>query len=254
MPTFKRDYFRAHHYRDVEAAKTYDERKLGSSVKARYYRAAQKALDQALRLLPDGSRILDMPCGTGRWTEFIIRKRMKYVGGDISREMMGVCRENHKAVLKAFDLIQLDGAALPFQDQTFDAILTFKFLSLLPEDIRLDVLRELRRVTRHYLIAQSKHLRTFSPWRTFKIFASRILGKTWRVKKYETRAKLLPQIESAGFRLIARLPIRASILDFLWPFNLEYLAVLESAERGVRNKAVSSVGRAKRVFDYSRWA
>jgi ubiquinone/menaquinone biosynthesis C-methylase UbiE len=235
MAASRRDYFRAYHYRDAASAKTYDQRKFGSRTRARYNRATQKTLDRALRLLPDGSRILDMPCGTGRWTEFVIRKRMEYVGGDISREMMDVCLEKHKKTLKAFDLVQLDGTSLPFQEGVFDAVLTFKFLSLLPEDIRLDVLKELRRVTRRYLIAQSKHMRTFCPWRTLKIFFSRIFHATWRVRKHKTRVQLPRQIQSAGFRPVARLPIRTSILDFLWPFNLEYLAVLESAECGVRN-------------------
>ncbi|MFH1740022.1 MAG: class I SAM-dependent methyltransferase [bacterium] len=227
MAKFTRDYFRKYHYRDAESAGTYDERKFGSPAKARYNRATQKALSQALCLLADDSRILDMPCGTGRWTEFIIRKRMRYVGGDISLEMMNVCLQKHETIRKAFDLARMDGSTLPFADKTFDALLTFKFLSLLPEEIRLDVLREFRRVTRRYLIAQSQHLRTFCPWRTLKLFVARLFGISWRVKKYETRASLLPLIKSAGFRVVARQPIRCSILDFLWPFNLEYLAVLE---------------------------
>jgi len=230
MTALTRDYFRKYHYRDAESAETYDDRKFGSPAEARYNRATRRALDNVLRLLQDGSYILDMPCGTGRWTEFVIRKRMNYVGGDISMEMMNVCLQKHETVRKAFDLVQLDATALPFLDKTFDAVLTFKFLSLLPEEIRLDVVREMRRVTRSYLIAQSQHLRTFCPWRTLKLFVSRLFGISWRVKKYERRARLLPLIESAGFRVVGRQSIRRSIRDYLWPFNLEYLAILETEE------------------------
>ena len=76
-------------------------------------------------------------------------------------------------------------------------------------------------------MTQSQHLRTFCPWRAIRVSVSRFMGITWRVRKYETRARLLPLIQSAGFRLVARVPIRCSFLDFLWPFDLEYLAVLE---------------------------
>jgi ubiquinone/menaquinone biosynthesis C-methylase UbiE len=222
-----KEYFRKYHYRNAEAARTYDDRKFGSPSLARYNRATEKALDRALRLLPDGSRVLDIPCGTGRWTEFIIRKRMEYVGGDISLEMMQVCLEKYAGIRRAFDLVQLDGTALPFPDKSFDAVLCFKFLSLLPQEIRLEVLREFRRVTRRYLIAQSQHLRTFCPWRALKLLFAKVFGIEWRTKKYQTRGELLPQIESVGFRTVARIRIIRSFLDVLWPFDLEYLAVLE---------------------------
>jgi ubiquinone/menaquinone biosynthesis C-methylase UbiE len=152
---------------------------------------------------------------------------MEYVGGDISLEMMQVCLEKYAGIRKAFDLVQLDGTALPFPDRAFDAVLSFKFLSLLPQEIRLEVLREFRRVTRRYLIAQSQHLRTFCPWRALKLLFAKVFGIEWRTKKYQTRGELLPQIESVGFRTVARIRIIRSFLDVLWPFDLEYLAVLE---------------------------
>ena len=48
--------------------------------------------------------MLDLPAGTGRWTDLCVRRKLRYMGGDISREMLNVARKQareHRQVLLA---------------------------------------------------------------------------------------------------------------------------------------------------------
>jgi SAM-dependent methyltransferase len=222
------EYIRKYKYRDAELAQSYDQRKFEATSSRRKDQAAtRRALDSALRFLQDGQLILDLPAGTGRWTDFVLGRRFRYIGGDIAREMLHVTQDKHAGISRAFGLAQMDATALPLPDQSVDCVMTFKFLSLLPENIRTQALKEMHRISRKYLIAQSKHLRYWDPVLQLKLRFSRLTGATWRIKKYESRRALPGQISSAGWNLVCRIAIRPFWWNYLWPFGVEYLAVYE---------------------------
>ena len=219
--------FRKYRYRDEQVARKYDEIRFGAGERQRLDLATRKSLSHALRFLSDGDAVLDLPAGTGRFTDLCVRRKLRYVGGDISREMLHVALDKHASIAKAFSLVQCDATALPFPDASFECVLAFKFLSLLPEDMRAKVLAEMRRVSRRYLIAQSGYLRSFDPWLALRLGLSRLFGQEWRVRKWAQRRALPSQIAAAGWRLVARVPVRTSPLSHLWPFGVPYLAVYE---------------------------
>ena len=226
--------FRKYRYRDEEVAEQYDEIRFGSGPRRRHDLATRRSLSHALRFLSDGNAVLDLPAGTGRWTDLCVRRKLRYVGGDISREMLNVARKKHERIEKSFSLVQCDATALPFPDASFDCVLAFKFLSLLPEEMRAKVLAELRRVSRRYLVAQSGYLRSFDPWLALRLGLSRLFGQEWRVRKWAQRSALPGQIEAAGWRPLTRVPVRAGLRSYLWPFGVPYLAVYEREESGAR--------------------
>lgn len=219
--------FRKYRYRDAKVAEEYDEIRFGSGARRSLDLATRKSLSHALRFLSDGNAVLDLPAGTGRWTDLCVRRKLRYVGGDISREMLLVAKKKHDSIAKSFSMVQCDATALPFPDASFDCVLAFKFLSLLPEEMRAKVLREMRRVSRRYLVAQSGYLRSFDPWLALRLWLSRLTGQEWRVKKWAQRTALAGQIAAAGWRPVARVPVRAGLRSYLWPFGVPYLAVYE---------------------------
>lgn len=224
--------FRKYRYRDPKLAEQYDELRFGSGARRRHDIATRRGLAHALRFLSDGNAVLDLPAGTGRWTDLCVRRRLRYVGGDISREMLSVARKKHESIAKSFSLVQCDATALPFPDASFDCVLAFKFLSLLPEEMRAKVLTELRRVSRRYLIAQSGYLHSWDPWLALRLLLSRLVGHEWRVRKWAQRSALPGQIAAAGWRPVARVPVRSGLLSYLWPFGVPYLAVYEREGSG----------------------
>jgi SAM-dependent methyltransferase len=224
--------FRKYRYRDPAVAEQYDEIRFGSGARQRLDQATRRSLSHALRFLSDGDAVLDLPAGTGRFTDLCVRRKLRYVGADISREMLGVARKKHESIAKSFSLVQCDATALPFPDGAFECVLAFKFLSLLPEEMRSNVLGEMRRVSRRYLIAQSGYLRSFDPWLALRLALSRLFGQEWRVRKWAQRSALPSQIAAAGWRPVTRVPVRAGLFSVLWPFGTPYLAVYEREPSG----------------------
>jgi SAM-dependent methyltransferase len=224
--------FRKYRYRDAKVAAEYDEIRFGSRARRRHDLATRRSLAHGLRFLSDGSPVLDLPAGTGRFTDLCVRRKLRYIGADISRQMLDVARGKHESIAKSISLVQCDATALPFPDASFDCVLAFKFLSLLPEDVRAKVLGEMRRVSRRYLIAQSGYLRSFDPWLGLRLRFSRLLGQEWRVRKWAQRSALPGQIAAAGWRPVVRIPVRAGLLSYLWPFGVPYLAVYEREGSG----------------------
>src|SRR3954454_179501 len=81
---YKRDF-----YRSSQVADDYDFHRF--STPERQKRNARKwaAIQKALSLTTGVRTILDLPCGTGRFTGALARNGYEIVGSDISMEMLG---------------------------------------------------------------------------------------------------------------------------------------------------------------------
>jgi SAM-dependent methyltransferase len=72
-----------------------------------------------LRLLGDGpSRLLDVGCGTGAHTAAIAERGWTVTGVDVSEDQLQLARE------RGIDVVVADAAALPFGDESFDAVVS----------------------------------------------------------------------------------------------------------------------------------
>ena len=97
-----------------------------------------------------GKNILDVGCGTGVMSLLALQKgAAKAVCGDISNYMLERARD--KAVRQGYgvdriDFRQLDAESLPFEDASFDAVMTGMTLGLLPDQDK--AIREMVRVLR----------------------------------------------------------------------------------------------------------
>jgi len=73
----------------------------------------------ALRLLGDGpGRLLDVGCGTGAHTAVFAEHGWSAVGIDISEDQLRRARE------RGVEVVQADAADLPFEDSSFDAVIS----------------------------------------------------------------------------------------------------------------------------------
>ena len=81
--SYKKDF-----YRDADVAADYDQHRFTTPRRQRRnirkWRAIHRALDEA----GDVRTVLDLPCGTGRFTGHFARNDLETVGGDISLQMM----------------------------------------------------------------------------------------------------------------------------------------------------------------------
>jgi SAM-dependent methyltransferase len=152
-------------YRNLEAARAYDrDRFQDEPAKRRRDRNTQEAILRALREPGTIRSVLDLPCGTGRLTRLLVEGGFEYTGADQAEAMLTVAREKC-ADLPGLRLLTADASRLPFGDASFDGIVSVRFLNLFPSDLRLPFLAEMRRVSRRFLLAESRYSRELAWWR-----------------------------------------------------------------------------------------
>ncbi|APV44759.1 demethylmenaquinone methyltransferase / 2-methoxy-6-polyprenyl-1,4-benzoquinol methylase [Dehalogenimonas formicexedens] len=98
--------------------------------------------------LKDTDQVLDICCGTGSTTAIIAEEvnQGKIIGVDLSPDMLAVARKKVPAQWVGFERASVD--ALPFGDNSFDAVLCTYGLHEIPRAIRAGALKEVFRVLR----------------------------------------------------------------------------------------------------------
>ena len=103
---------------------------------------------EAVAAMPDGTTILDVPCGGG----ITLRRlrpdqRVHYVAADISATMLRRAREHVAAGAAAtVHFVECDITSMPFEDNEFDLVICFSGLHCLPDPAA--AVREMARCVR----------------------------------------------------------------------------------------------------------
>ncbi|HYA92128.1 MAG TPA: class I SAM-dependent methyltransferase [Thermodesulfobacteriota bacterium] len=112
----------------------------------------KRIISKLIRLTGGKGIALDIPCGTGRLSHLILANGYKWIGGDISLEMMAESRKRLDGLEDSFWNIRLDAEAMAFKDNSIDCIFSIRFIYHIPVEIRHRMLQEMRRVTKKWLI------------------------------------------------------------------------------------------------------
>jgi len=139
-------------YQSKKAAKTYDHTRFRSPKGIFLDRREKKLIGGLLSHLPKGSLVLDLACGTGRITEFLLSRGYKVWGADISKEMLKVAEEKLSSLGKSVNFYQAEAEDLPFEGKIFDSATCIKLFGHIPPEIRIKILQELKRVTKGPLV------------------------------------------------------------------------------------------------------
>lgn len=166
----------------------------------RKQRAEMKLIRRAFRLVPEGARVLDVPCGGGRATVFLAENGYQMTSADLSDSMLRIARENiHQAGLEILVESQ-DVEKLTYADRSFDAIICFRLFHHFPNaEIRQRAVRELCRVADQFIV-----ISYFSP----HSFTS--LKRQWRAARGGRRshkhatplAEVRRYFAAAGFQFV----------------------------------------------------
>lgn len=130
---------------DQEAAQ-YDALRY-TSTEGRFFSNLELTVLKSWMPLGPGKRILDMPAGTGRLSIALSQSGATVIGADISRNMLAEAdtKAAHDEATRVH-FVQGSGVQLPFPDNTFDAVASFKFFHLVPNDRKPLFIQELTRV------------------------------------------------------------------------------------------------------------
>ncbi len=110
-------------------------------------RREKEAVLSALGPIEEGRRVLEVACGTGRFTTMLADQGADIVGLDISREMLEQGRQNaaEAGLSDTVEFVRGDASRLPFPDDHFDTVVAMRFFHLMDDPVPFA--RELRRVS-----------------------------------------------------------------------------------------------------------
>ncbi len=202
-------------------------------------RREKRAVLDALAPVEDRS-ILEVACGTGRFTTMLAERGADIVGLDISAAMLGQGREKAGSVgvSDRVEFMRGDAARLPFPDDHFDAVFAMRFFHL--ADTPASFLAEMRRVA-----CEQVFFDTFNRFSTRSLYnwalpmGSRLYS-SWEVDRLLDGAGL--ELESAEH-------------DFLVPYGL-YRKLPNRLAAGFRavDTAVRSAPGGDRLASVSYWS
>lgn len=143
--------YRARLQEEADAARYATRFERGS--RARIDRREQRAVRRIFASLPDCRTVLDVPCGAGRFLRALAECDRRVIGVDAARAILAHAQARARNAAIPAVWIQGDAARLPLRDEAVDAVFCNRLLHhiLKPEE-RAVILRELRRVTRRYVI------------------------------------------------------------------------------------------------------
>jgi SAM-dependent methyltransferase len=199
------DYaFKKQFYRDGAVALDYDFHRFGTGRRARRNARKWRTILAALERTSRVETILDLPCGTGRFTGHLAERGYQVVGSDISIEMMRLARDKTAAAAGVRGYLQADAEALPFRADSVDCVLCIRFLFHVDPATRVRMLREMSRVSRRWLIVDYRHRYSgrYVLWRLRKA-----LGLTKTELPRVSRKQMEQEFRDAGLAVAEVVPV-----------------------------------------------
>jgi ubiquinone/menaquinone biosynthesis C-methylase UbiE len=118
----------------------------------------QRLVWRAVRHAGNIQWVLDVPCGTGRLLRGLARHIPHSIGADVSRDMIDFSRQHShfkRRTVGHLEYVQCDAKSLPFHNDTFDLVVSGRFLHHLyhlSQAERIQVMREFARVSRRWVL------------------------------------------------------------------------------------------------------
>ncbi|MDF3021140.1 MAG: SAM-dependent methyltransferase, type 11 [Steroidobacteraceae bacterium] len=206
---YKRDF-----YRSDSVAEDYDFHRFSSPERqkrnVRKWAAIRKALSQTTGV----RTILDLPCGTGRFTGALAREGFEVVGSDISHEMLKKAASIPDGKQKAiYGYLQANAEHLPLRTDSLDCVVCIRFMMHVDAATRVRMLNEFRRVSRRWVIVDYRHKYTFRYVLTHT-FGKLGLGRSPLDRV--SREDLEQEFRDAGLSIRSVIRVSAPLLSDKW--------------------------------------
>jgi SAM-dependent methyltransferase len=130
---------------------------------------------KALRLAGDPARVLDLPCGAGRfWPMLLEKPERTLLAADNSPDMLATARHAQPQALERTWLFQTSVFAIDLEDEAVDGVFCMRLLHHVGEAAhRLAMLREFHRVARKTLVVSLWVDGNYKAWRRKRLEARR---------------------------------------------------------------------------------
>ena len=206
---YKRDF-----YRSDSVAEDYDFHRFSSPERQKRNVRKWAAIRKALAQTTGVRTILDLPCGTGRFTGALAREGFEVVGSDISHEMLKKAASIPDGKQKAiYGYLQANAEHLPLRTDSLDCVVCIRFMMHVDAATRVRMLNEFRRVSRRWVIVDYRHKYTFRYVLTHT-FGKLGLGRSPLDRV--SRADLEQEFRDAGLSIRSVIRVSAPLLSDKW--------------------------------------
>lgn len=162
---------------------------------------------RCLDAIAPGSRVLDLPCGTGRMTRILVERGYHVVSADASEAMLERARENYRAYreehtgkIPDVTFSVRDVLATGFPDDEFDGISCIRLFHHFNEaETRRKALRELARICRGPIVVT--FLNSFALDRISSWLKARLRGKKQLSQLPIPLSTFAADIDAAGLKI-----------------------------------------------------
>jgi SAM-dependent methyltransferase len=160
-----------------------------------------------------GKEVLDCACGVGYGTAHLAAVAARVVGGDLSEEAIAYARRRYARDNVEFRV--LDAAALPFDDDVFDTVVSFETIEHLPDrEAHLGEVARVLRANGTYVVSTPRAERTTetpgNPFhrveyseQDFRLLLARHFGEVdlyGQVRRQSRRHRALRRLDVLGLR------------------------------------------------------
>lgn len=174
----------------------------------------ERVIEEILSNLPTGSKIIDIPVGTGRFSHLYKKYGVDVVGVDVSDDMLSIANEKAKNLDLKCTLALGDIRHLSWPDQTFDASVCIRMFQWFSAKNVAASLKELSRVSSTVIFGAPTYM-PFVNIRTVKDFKFYLLQWKLRFYKWRTSSELhvhqvdviSSAISESGLQLTEKFPI-----------------------------------------------
>ncbi|SDD21439.1 class I SAM-dependent methyltransferase [Natrinema hispanicum] len=224
-------------YQADDVAEEYDDKRFSRGGQL-IDRREKEAVLEAIMPVED-QKVLEIACGTGRFTVMLAHQGADVVGLDISAAMLqqGRRKAQNTELAGTLEFLRGDAGRLPFPDDHFDTVIAMRFFHLADDPEAF--LEEMRRVSRDQIVFD-----------TFNRFSARSIYN-WALPM---GSRLYSKSEIAVLLAKTDLTLVDVEDDFLLPYGL-YRSIPNSLASPLRtlDKAISELPTTDHVASVSYW-
>jgi ubiquinone/menaquinone biosynthesis C-methylase UbiE len=191
-------------------ATSYDDSRFGGPLGPLKNWLDQRLVRRAVKHAGNIQRVLDVPCGTGRLVRSLVHGIPQLVGADVSRDMIDLSRRHGTFKGRSaghLEYVQCDAQYLPFHNDSFDLVVSGRFLHHLfrvPQAARIQVMREFARVSRRWVLGD------FNIQYGLKYYLNRVRtvlkGKHFKSRRM-TKDEVFRELSQIGLRVEKAYPL-----------------------------------------------
>lgn len=201
------------HYKNDSVARKYDEVRF-SSLAGKVFNASEKRIvSSCFEDLPKDTVILDIPCGTGRLAEALLRAGFKVHGADISPQMLAVSNERLSHYGERFSTEEMDAFTLKGIEKKFEATLCARVLMHFPFDMQIEFLRGIASVTTKRIVINHS---LCSPYQRFRRRFKKLLGHQRSANHPISDSQIKHMLAAVGFVEVRRKRINSFISEAIY--------------------------------------